>query len=234
MDNTNPSHIESLAEILDKNRQFTRPDTQQMGYTLEGEVQPTTVEVSHAAGLPSSIPLPSTVVDAQIGLPLPSKSKKALQQEALREERYIPKGTEMWTQAELEELYRQGKKAGLVLSSSEKADVGGVIEKPEDAVEPQHSVLLEQKITSEDVYLGIDAFTTPGESEAVVVKVELPAVSSISQISLKVEEYNLVLCALTYYLNVTLPRAVTSKGTEAKWDDSKKTLHVRMPLAEVA
>ncbi|EPY28665.1 hypothetical protein STCU_04942 [Strigomonas culicis] len=244
------SDIESLAQMLDTNTGFTRPDTQVTGYSQQLSEEDraraersTGLVVDHGPGSadaaaqgPGAFPLPSTVVDAQLNLPLPSQSKKALARKAAAEREEKPRGNEIWTQAELARAYQAnggGRAAfGAAAAASPVGTTAAAVSTAPAAgqTEPPHSVLFEHKITAEDVYLQLGGPSGEGGEQGVVVKVDLPDVEDPSSIQLRVEPYHLYVNAGKYFLDALLPREVVKGEASAKWDATKKQLHVRLSM----
>lgn len=253
----NAGDMESLASMLDKNRTFERPQGQTTGFSLQehpaaapaNAVVATSMAAGDGPANPSGVALPPTVVDHQLRLPAPSHGKaaeKRLQQIAPA----APRGDEIWTQTELQERYAQQRRAGPAplaaaaraaaaaaspSSSHLQAQGGALWRPPADAAgsyeEPVHTVLYQQNLSAEDVYLGVD-FTRDASSAAsdgVTVRVELPKVTAVSEIATEVDPYELrVSVAGLYYLAAALPRRVQRASAEAAWDGQKKLLTVRL------
>ncbi|KAK7200297.1 pre-RNA processing PIH1/Nop17 [Novymonas esmeraldas] len=198
-------------------------------------------------GDPAGIALPPTVVDHQLRLPQPSHGKEAERKRQLAQPAR-PRGDEIWTQAELQALFVQQRKDGPapVAAAARAAAAAAVAAGQQPAAtlwrpgpadagtfeEPAHTVLYQQKVSAEDVYLGVD-FTRDASSagsDGVTVRIELPRVEAVSAIAMEVDAYELrVSVAGVYYLAAPLPRRVQKAGgADAAWDALKKLLTVRL------
>jgi dynein assembly factor 6, axonemal len=199
---------------------------------------------------PSGIALPPTVVDHQLRLPEPSHGKAAERRRQLATPA-APHGDEIWTQAELKERYIKQQRDGpapLVAvaravaaahhatQQQQRQQNGGALWRPSPSEvgtyeEPVYTVLYQQNLSAEDVYLGVD-FTRDASSAAsdgVTVRVELPKVTTVSAIATEVDPYELrVSVAGVYYLTAALPRKVQRTAADAVWDGQKKLLTVRL------
>lgn len=200
-------------------------------------------------GNPAGIALPPTVVDHQLRLPQPSHGKKAERKKQLAQPSR-PSGDEIWTQAELAALFMRQRRDGpapvaaAARAAAQQASLQSADGQPRAATlwrpspsdagtfeEPVHTVLYQQNVSAEDVYLGVD-FTRDASSAAsdgVTVRVELPRVTSVSEITMEVDAYELrVSVAGVYYLAAPLPRRVQKTAADAAWDAQKKMLTVRL------
>lgn len=236
--------FESLTEMLDKNATFKRPKGQMTGYSLQAEKgggadDDARHTVTAADGTPTPAPaaiaLPSTVVDQQLHLPVPTHSREARQQRAKAELVVRPRGNEIWTQGELAAVHAAAVRAGPAgkLQQQKQESAGGGGGKPvpvPGAVEPAYTVLYQQQVRAEDVFLGVD-FTrdeSSAGSDGVVVKVTLPLAASSAGIALHVSAWQLTLGSAEYYLSAPLPRRVVAGVADAKWDGEVKVLSVRL------
>ncbi|CBZ23844.1 conserved hypothetical protein [Leishmania mexicana MHOM/GT/2001/U1103] len=200
-------------------------------------------------GNPAGIALPPTVVDHQLRLPQPSHGKEAERKKQLAQPSR-PSGDEIWTQAELAALFMRQRRDGPApvaaaaraaaqqasLQSADGQSRAATLWRPSPSdagtfAEPVHTVLYQQNVSAEDVYLGVD-FTRDASSAAsdgVTVRVELPRVMSVSEITMEVDAYELrVSVAGVYYLAAPLPRRVQKTAADAAWDAQKKMLTVRL------
>lgn len=238
--------FENLAQMLDKNAGFSRPKGQTTGFSLQEDEAAGREDATLADGTapPSgkktpaaAVPLPSTVVDQQLHLPCPTHSKEAQQQRAKAEQMSRPQGNEIWTQQELEAVYQASLKAGgasvMVAAARAGGGTGAPSAKPRPmpgAEEPPHTVLYQQKLRAEDVYLGVD-FTrdeSSAASDGVVVKVEMAKTASASGLTLHVEPFLLTLSSAEYFLSAPLPRKVVAGVADAKWDSAARILTVQL------
>ncbi|CAG9577925.1 conserved hypothetical protein [Leishmania major strain Friedlin] len=197
-------------------------------------------------GNPAGIALPPTAVDHQLRLPQPSHGKEAERKKQLAQPAR-PSGDEIWTQAELATLFMRQRRDGPAAAARAAAQQASLQSadgqsraatfwrpSPSDAgtfEEPVHTVLYQQNVSAEDVYLGVD-FTRDASSAAsdgVTVRVELPRVTSVSEIAMEVDAYELrVSVTGVYYLAAPLPRRVQKTAADAAWDAQKKVLTVRL------
>ncbi|ESL11390.1 hypothetical protein TRSC58_00861 [Trypanosoma rangeli SC58] len=211
--------ISGLVELLDKNQGFKRPDGQTVGYSLQetnvvgdascGAAAGTTMQVA-----PSSIYLPSTVVDQQLCLPVPSESREAKQLELKKRRSAKPKGYAIWTDEELATVFRARHDA--------------TMHPKEGAEEPEHSILQQEVVTAEDVYLGIDAMKAVGGPSGLLVKVFMPKLEKAADLAISVDPYELRVSSSRYYLRAALPQKVIAGRADAKWDGLSKTLRVSL------
>lgn len=204
------SDIQSLAQLLDRNHGFKRPDGQSVGYSLQ-ETAPTAV-VNHgdsaAAPNPSNIPLPATVIDQQLCLPIPSESREAKRIQAKQHQARRPKGYAIWTDDELNEVHQFRK---------------DTTTKPRDGVEePEYTILHQEKVTAEDLYLGMD-FTRTGSS-GLLVKITMPKQARIADVAIEVDPYEFRLSSTKYFLRAALPQKVFAGKAYVRWNVENKTL----------
>eukprot|EP00796_Vickermania_ingenoplastis_P012777 gene12777-8715_t len=245
-----PSDIEHLSKMLDKNSGFKRPEGQVTGFSLEApkEEQQHGEEGSSAAPVSDNklaavpaVALPPTVVDQQLHLPAPSLSKKA----ALARHKGVaeasmhlrPRGNELWSQEELKRMMVSKVPVHLIAAAAtgpavsrchSNAAAEAQVGKQMNREEPVYTVLQQEKRTAEDVYLGVD-FTRDGAgADGVVVKIEMPKLTQVSDLSIYVEAFQLYVASPDYYLNAALPRKCVAGKANASWDDKKKTLEVRL------
>jgi hypothetical protein len=218
------AEVESLVHMLDKNSGFKRPDTQSAGYSNDAIEEVAAEPFKNQQQAAACIPLPSTVVDKTIGLPVPSFTKEGMELKAQQgaQPKPKPKGNAIWCAEEIPAS--NGGTAAPVDKNAAVAQAG------DGKVTPEYEVLYKQCLGAEDVYLGVD-FTKTGSSalcEGIVVKILLPKVVSAADITLDVEPYLLVLSSKDYALRAPLPLKVVAKKAAAKWDPSKKQLMVTL------
>ncbi|RNF19819.1 uncharacterized protein Tco025E_04058 [Trypanosoma conorhini] len=211
--------ISALAELLDKNQGFKRPEGQTVGYSLQEANAGGGASADAAAGAtmqvkPSSIPLPSTVVDQQLRLPVPSESREAKQRQLKKRQSAKAKGFAIWTDEELAAAFRARHDATL--------------NPKEDAEEPEHSIVHQEIVTAEDVYLGIDAMKAVGGPSGLLVKVIMPKLEKVADLAISVDPYELRVSSSKYYLRAALPQKVIAGRADAKWDGIKKALNVSL------
>ncbi|KAH9598690.1 PIH1D1/2/3 [Trypanosoma melophagium] len=211
----NGTDISSLVELLDKNKGFKRPDGQTIGYSLQ-EVDsreiPSSCVTNTVQANPISVTLPPMVVDQQLGLPIPSDTREAKKLQMKKRQVLIPKGYAIWTKEEI---------AAAVSSHNDAA------RKPlEGAEEPEYTILYQENITAEDVYLGIDV--NKSDSSSLLVKIVMPKQDKITDIAIEVDSFEFYLSSSKYYLRAALPKKVISGKADAKWESNTKTLSVRL------
>lgn len=236
--------IEQLSHLLEKNAGFVRPEGQTTGFTLQDPAGES--NEGGAAAKPSSnqlapvpaVSIPSTVVDKQLNLPVSSLSKKQAAR-SRREKDIFPTGNDLWSQEELEMMMKTNAPihaavtAAVAAAGGSGADnIPAVVEAkvglPMNREEPVYTVLQQQKITAEDVYLGVDFTRDAGSSDGVVVKVQMPKLEKSADLAIHVEPFQLYVSSPDYYLNAALPRRCVAGKAEAAWDEKKKSLEVRL------
>lgn len=220
-----PSDIENLTKLLDKNASFTRPEGQTIGFTSE---QPQDCAFVHAAStstLAPAVTLPATIVDKQLNLPDPSLSRKLIHAKSSIDIR--PKGSELWSQKELEYLYNH-KVPPRVMKIDGEYRSRAPAQKLDHREEPEYVVLEKQSISAEDVYLGVDFTRDPSSCDGVVVKILMPKLEKSSDLRIQVEDFQLYVSAPNYYLVAALPRRCVAGKADAQWDGVKKSLEVHL------
>lgn len=217
--------IEKLSQLLDKNAGFTRPEGQTTGFSSEQEHDGASASPANPLTTIPAVSLPSTIVDRQLNLPVPSMSKKA--QRAKLQIDIHPKGNELWSQEELRYMHDHKVSVPVV---EVPAAAPTVVERdgPHQREEPEYVVLEKQSITAEDVYLGVDFTRDGSSSDGVVVKVMMPKLEKSSDLSIKVEPFQLFVSSQNYFLNAALPRQCVAGKADAQWDGLKKSLEVHL------
>eukprot|EP00877_Chromochloris_zofingiensis_P003784 jgi/Chrzof1/13406/Cz07g31240.t1 len=96
---------------------------------------------------------------------------------------------------------------------------------------PSYEFIYKQAVESTDAFLGMSG-KDPSSTccEDLVVRVELPEASSISELDLDVTATHMRLSSPTYKLSLPLPHKVADQKGKAKWDDKKKVLTVTLPI----
>ncbi|KAG5497377.1 hypothetical protein JIQ42_03863 [Leishmania sp. Namibia] len=234
---------------LEEQSSSTTPEAYASGGTMLFSSGDSGVASLQPQGNPAGIALPPTVVDHQLRLPQPSHGKEAERKKQLAQPAR-PSGDEIWTQAELTALLMRQRKdrpapvAAAARVAAQQASVRSADGQPRAATlwqprpsdagtfeEPVHTVLYQQHVSAEDVYLGVD-FTRDASSAAsdgVTVRVEMPRVTSVHEIAMDIDAYELrVSVAGVYYLAAPLPRRVQKTAADAAWDAQKKLLTVRL------
>lgn len=97
--------------------------------------------------------------------------------------------------------------------------------------EPEYDLIYRQKVTTEDIYLGMSG-KTPGfqDCDEMVITVQLPGVKKISDIELTVYENKIDVRTSTYRLNLPLPKPILENEGNAKWKKDKSELVLSLPL----
>ncbi|ORX77213.1 hypothetical protein BCR32DRAFT_295766 [Anaeromyces robustus] len=97
--------------------------------------------------------------------------------------------------------------------------------------EPEYDLIYRQKVTTEDIYLGMSG-KTPGfqDCDEMVITVKLPGVKKISDIELTVYENKIDVKTSTYRLNLPLPKPILENDGNAKWKKDKSELVLNLPL----
>lgn len=214
--------LENLTHLLDKNAGFTRPDGQIVGYTLDESNGKETPSNPNAVAVGPNVSLPATIVDKQLNLPAPSLGKK---NRAKHDDYPRPRGNEIWSQEELRRML--GQKV-FVSCASMPVSLENVVGNSQNRVEPKHSILQQQRITAQDVYLGVDFTRDAGTSDGVLVKIEMPKLLTAGDLTLHVDPFQLYVSSPDYYLNAALPRRCFAGKADAVWDNEKKILEVRL------
>ncbi|EAN92676.1 hypothetical protein C3747_357g15 [Trypanosoma cruzi] len=213
--------ISGLAELLEKNDGFKRPEGQKVGYSLQEANAAGDASCGATAGAsmkvnPSSIPLPPTVVDRQLRLPIPSETREAKELEIKKRQKSKPKGYAIWTAEELFAAFRARHDA--------------TVKPKEGAEQPEHSIVHQEIVTAEDVYLGIDAKRVTGGPSGLLVKIVMPKLERIADLAIAVDPYELRVSSSKYYLRAALPQKVIAGKADAKWDSINKTLNVSLSV----
>lgn len=100
----------------------------------------------------------------------------------------------------------------------------------DDRPEPEYEILYQQKVGTEDVFLGLgDLDPSSTKCQELLIKIHLPG-SRMADISLDVEPRVLKLQAPKFALNLGLPHTVLSKEGNAKWDSKTSKLMISLPI----
>ncbi|GAB9477784.1 hypothetical protein Gpo141_00014930, partial [Globisporangium polare] len=95
---------------------------------------------------------------------------------------------------------------------------------------PTFEILYKQSVMTEDVFLGLsDKDPSFANCEAMVVRVECPQ-HRLEDIELDVTKHKLLLQSATLKLSLYLPHPVRYQDGHAKWDQSKHTLAISLPI----
>ena len=100
----------------------------------------------------------------------------------------------------------------------------------DDRPEPEFEILYQQRVGTEDVYLGLGGRDpSTAYCQDLLVKIQLPGTRR-EDIGLDVDPQNLKLQAPNFKLNLALPHPVLDKQGSAKWEREKETLVVTLPI----
>ncbi|CAG9327406.1 unnamed protein product [Blepharisma stoltei] len=103
-------------------------------------------------------------------------------------------------------------------------------EKSDDRPEPEYEILYQQRVGTEDVYLGLsDLDTSSRQCQDLILKIKLPN-TRFKDIGLDVDPQTVRLQAPNYKLTLPLPHAVLDKQGSAKWETNKDLLTVNLPI----
>lgn len=103
-------------------------------------------------------------------------------------------------------------------------------EKSDDRPEPEYEILYQQRVGTEDVYLGLsDLDPSSRMCQDLILKITLPN-TKFKDIGLDVDPHTVRIQAPNYKLNLPLPHTVLDKQGNAKWDAAKNLLTVNLPI----
>lgn len=94
---------------------------------------------------------------------------------------------------------------------------------------PQFSVRYGIRMASEDAFLGRD-LGRQGMDDDMVVTIDLPAVTSMSELALDVQPRSLILSSARYFLHLPLEKETRSEQGRATFYSDKKQLRIVLPL----
>ncbi|KAL6758325.1 pre-RNA processing PIH1/Nop17-domain-containing protein [Haematococcus lacustris] len=117
------------------------------------------------------------------------------------------------------------------------SEVGDLVEDDVDdgRAVPEYEFMYKQAVGSADVYLGMSGKDeSSGSCEDLVMKISLPTVNTMAELDLEVKSNYIKLNATAYKLSVYLPHSVMEERGNAKWDATKKTLTVTLPIVREA
>lgn len=104
--------------------------------------------------------------------------------------------------------------------------------KSDDRPEPEFEILYKQRVSPQDVYLGLSDLDPSSRScQDLLIKISLPGTKQ-NEISLDVEANLLKLQAPHFALILPLPHTVEEKNGNAKWDNFKGTLEITLPIVK--
>ena len=250
MDQFSSVDVQNLACMLDPNYAHNvknpRPSSQVVGYSLQEhhslppdasvaeddiEAKETTLEHHKKPNSKGGVLIPSTVIDVQLGLPVPSCSKEAKnrREEEGHKKLPTPKGNDIWAAEEVTEVTANERLKRAKIPS--KFDHGAA---KDPRCEPVYEVRYKESVGAEDIFLGVD-FTKDGSASmcaAIVVYIQLPLVNSAKEVDvLEVEPYCVVFETRNHYkARIVLPDKVVEKKAKATWDGVKKVLSVTLTM----
>ena len=162
-------------------------------------------------------PRPSYGVDApvkvtgpspgSIGPPKPAAAKKPQKKAAKAKD-----PNEIWAEAEVR-------------------DAGDIDDIDDGRPQPEYEIVFKQKVSPEDMFLGVDPLRHPGisMSDELVLKVTLPD-TKLPEIDLDVRPTFVRILAPKYKLKCQLGETVDENKGNAKWDAEKSLLTVTLPI----
>ena len=114
--------------------------------------------------------------------------------------------------------------------NSEEVQEGSIFNQDDPRIAPQYDLVLKQKVTSEDMFLGMSG-KNPSSAccEEMVIKIVLPD-SKMSDVDLDIKADTLDCCTPKYRLLLPLPHPVDPKLGKAQWHPDKFTLEVTLVM----
>lgn len=101
---------------------------------------------------------------------------------------------------------------------------------PDARPEPRYEVLYKQRVSSDDVFLGISGATPSiADSPWLLVRIHLPGIMRVGEIQLDVRSGQVDLRCTRYRLLLDLPCAVVERDAKAKWYGDRHTLELTLP-----
>ncbi|GAX80342.1 hypothetical protein CEUSTIGMA_g7780.t1 [Chlamydomonas eustigma] len=96
---------------------------------------------------------------------------------------------------------------------------------------PVYEFIYKQAVESTDMFLGMSGKDESSTScEDMVLRIELPGVSSAEELDLDVKSTYVKLNHAKYKLSIYLPHRVNEDKGKARWDSKKETLSVTLPI----
>ncbi|KAL9641942.1 hypothetical protein ABK040_004000 [Willaertia magna] len=97
---------------------------------------------------------------------------------------------------------------------------------------PEFDFLFKHKVSSTDVYLGLDFEKNPSaqNSDVISVMIKLPKVNGIDEIDLQITSILLKLFTKDYKLITQFPNKVLDKQAQAQWNSKSKILQLNIPI----
>eukprot|EP00922_Rhytidocystis_sp_ex-Travisia-forbesii_P014070 GHVS01021010.1.p1 GENE.GHVS01021010.1~~GHVS01021010.1.p1 ORF type:complete len:121 (-),score=14.80 GHVS01021010.1:275-637(-) len=119
-----------------------------------------------------------------------------------------------------------------MLDDEDAVRAGKLLAGNRDKLTPTYEILYSQDVTTEDVYMG-NTEKTPSVDDCnkLTIKISLPKHTNMSECSLEVCPRHLLLVNPTHVLAITLPKNVRNNDGRARWDKSKATLAITVPLS---
>jgi len=123
------------------------------------------------------------------------------------------------------------KDAAAIWDADEVAEAGDVDDVDDGRPQPEYDLVYKQRISPEDLFLGIDPIRHPGTacSDEIVLKIKLPG-ARMADIDLDVRPTFVRMQAPKYKLKAYLPERVDEQRGHAKWDGAKEELVVTLPV----
>ena len=103
-------------------------------------------------------------------------------------------------------------------------------------IKPQYEILPSHSLTTSDIYSGPSAFSSDSSSRPIglTVKIELPNVKTMDEISVEVKGDRMLVRSEEYKLWITLGERVDETTGQAKWDEKTAVLRVTLPIVRSA
>merc|ERR1711924_400406 len=110
-------------------------------------------------------------------------------------------------------------------------DAGDIDDVDDGRPQPEYEIVFKQKVSPEDMFLGVDPLRHPGisMSDELVLKVTLPN-TKLAEIDLDVRPTCVRILAPKYKLKAQLGETVDENKGNAKWDADKSLLTVSLPI----
>ena len=118
-----------------------------------------------------------------------------------------------------------------IWAEGEVQDAGDIDDIDDGRPQPDYEIVFKQKVSPEDMFLGVDPLRHPGisMSDDLVLKVTLPN-TKLAEIDLDVRSTFVRIMAPKYKLRAQLGQTVDENKGNAKWDADKSLLTVTLPI----
>lgn len=118
-----------------------------------------------------------------------------------------------------------------IWAENEVHDAGDIDDIDDGRPQPEFDIVFKQKVSPEDMFLGVDPLRHPGisMSDDLVLKVTLPN-TKLAEIDLDVRPTFVRVLAPKWKLRAQLGQTVDENKGNAKWDADKCLLTVTMPI----